>query len=170
MIVKRVIEFLKPDFFVYRISDVKVEKLIQLGVKGLILDVDNTLLSRKSDKLSKDVSNWLSNALRYFKIIILSNNSREKILRAARSLNIPYISWTLKPLTLFYKIALLKLGLPASEVCVIGDQIFTDILGGKLIGAKTIYVNPIKREEDSDWTKFIRLFEKKLLKRWKVKI
>jgi len=170
MFLKKVVEFLKPDLFVEKLSDVKIEELVNQEVKGLILDVDNTLISRKSEKLSKDVLNWVSKAHRYFKIIILSNNSEEKILRVATPLNIPYISWTLKPLTIFYKIALLRLGLPANKVCVIGDQIFTDVLGGRLVGAKTIHVKPIKEEEDSGWTRFVRTFEKKLLKIWEIGI
>ena len=76
----------------------------------------------------------------------------------------------IETINIFYKLALLRLGLNANEVCVIGDQVFTDILGGKLIGAKAIYVEPINEKEDSGWTRFVRLFEKKLLKKWKVEI
>jgi len=170
MFFKRITEFLKPDCFCKRVSDIEIKKLARSGIKGLILDVDNTLISRKSVKLSKDVFDWVNKAQHYFKIIILSNNSESKILRVAKPLNIQYIPWTLKPLTFFYKLALLRLELTANEVCVIGDQVFTDIMGGKLIGAKAIYVKPINEKEDSGWTRFVRLFEKKLLKQWKVEI
>ena len=167
---KKIATFLKPDCFCKKVSDIEIEKLTRSGIKGLILDVDNTLISRKSLYLSKDVFGWVNRAQNYFKIIILSNNSESKILRVAKPLNIQYIPWTLKPLTFFYKLALLRLELNANEVCVIGDQVFTDILGGKLIGAKAIYVEPINEKEDSGWTRFVRLFEKKLLKKWKVEI
>ena len=143
MFFKIIAAFIKPDCFCKKVSDIEIEKLVRSGIKGLILDVDNTLISRKSPNLSEDVFDWVNNAHHYFKIIILSNNSESKILRVAKPLNIQYIPWTLKPLTFFYKLALLKLGLNASEVCVIGDQVFTDIFGGKLIGAKSIYVKPI---------------------------
>ncbi len=166
----KLIKSLKPDLFVNRVSDIKISKLLEWKIEGLILDVDNTLLPTKSKKLSNDIKLWVSEASKKFKIIILSNNSEKKILRAARQLNLSYIPWTLKPLNIYYKIALLKLGLSAEKVCAIGDQIFTDILGGKLSGMRAIYVKPINEKEDSSWTKFVRIFERRLLKRWKIKI
>jgi len=132
----------------------------------LIVDVDNTILERKSDKIDQEVINWFNNAKRYYRIIILSNNSRSKILRAAKPLNIPYIPWTLKPLSIYYQIALMRINLTPREVCAIGDQIFTDILGAKLFHMKTIYITPINSNDDSGWTKFIRLFERLLFKKW----
>lgn len=165
----KLIDFLKPDLFVNKVSDIKISKLIEWDIEGLILDVDNTLLSRKDINISKDVQLWGNEANKKFKIIILSNNSTSKILRAAKPLNISFIAWTLKPLKIYYKIALLRLKLPSCKVCAIGDQIFTDILGGKLLGMKTIYVKPINEKEDSLLTKFVRIFEKKLINRWKIR-
>jgi len=159
-------KILKPDIVIPRISEIDVNLLKKWGIKGLILDVDNTIIARKSDKIDQDIINWFKNTKRYFKMIILSNNSRSKILRAAKPLNILYIPWTLKPLSIYYQVAFMKMNLSPKEVCAIGDQIFTDILGAKLFHMKTIYIIPLNSNDDSDWTKFVRLFERLLFKKW----
>jgi uncharacterized protein len=163
-------KILKPDLILPRITQIDINKLFEWNIKGIIIDVDNTILSRYSKEIDKDISIWINHAKKYFKIIILSNNSRRRILRAAKPLEIPYLPWTLKPLSIYYHIALMKINLFPNEVCAIGDQIFTDILGGKLFHLKTIYINPINPNEDSSWTKFVRIFERKLIKKWTKKI
>jgi predicted HAD superfamily phosphohydrolase YqeG len=64
----------------------------------------------------------------------------------------------------------MRINLTPKEVCAIGDQVFTDILGAKLFHMKTIYIIPINSNDDSGWTKFIRLFERLLFKKWIKKI
>ncbi len=160
------INSLKPDLFYERLTDIPFQILLDWKVKGIIMDVDNTLLSKTSQKPDKDVLDWVLKLKQMWDVIIVSNNIPSKIQRASNPLDLPYIAWTIKPLPWYFTKALKRLKMKASEVCVIGDQIFTDILGGKLIGAKTIYVRPINLAHEMLWTKGMRIIERKVIKQW----
>jgi HAD superfamily phosphatase (TIGR01668 family) len=156
----------KPNAIYKRIQDIPLSLLEDWGVKGIILDVDGTLLSRKQSEASPEVVAWVQQAKKRFSILIVSNNTPKKINRVSVPLDLPYIAWTIKPLQYFFRKAIHKLCLPPEQICTIGDQLFTDIEGGKRIGTKTIYVFPIAPEDDMCWTKARRYFEKKYLTRW----
>jgi hypothetical protein len=156
----------KPDAIYKRIEDISLSLLEEWGIKGIILDVDGTLLSRKAKEVKPAVIDWVMQAKAHYKILILSNNSPKKIQRASELLDLPYIAWTIKPYRCYFQKALRKLQLNPDQVCTIGDQLFTDIEGGKRVGTKTVYVYPIAPEEDMLWTRWRRIFEKKLLTEW----
>jgi HAD superfamily phosphatase (TIGR01668 family) len=157
---------LKPDKIFQRIQDIPFHLLEEWGIRGIILDVDGTLLSRKEKEATKEVVSWLLEAKKQFNILIVSNNTPKKINRVSKPLDLPYIAWTIKPLRYFFRKALRQLDLPPEQVCTIGDQLFTDIEGGKRVGTRTIYVYPIAPQDDMCWTKTRRFFEKKYLSRW----
>jgi HAD superfamily phosphatase (TIGR01668 family) len=157
---------LKPNAIFQKIQDIPLSLLEEWGVKGVILDVDGTLLSRKQNEATPAVVDWVLQAKKKFSILIVSNNTPKKIKRISDPLDLPYIAWTIKPFRYFFKKALRKLCLPPEQVCTIGDQLFTDIEGGKRVGTKTIYVFPIAPQDDMFWTKGRRYFEKKYLSRW----
>jgi len=156
----------KPDAIYQRIEDIPLSLLVGWGIKGIILDVDGTILSRKAKTVKPSVIDWVLKAKEMFQILIVSNNSPNKIHRASVALGLPYIAWTLKPYAYYFRKALRKLQLEPDQVCTIGDQLFTDIEGGKRVGTKTVYVFPIAPEEDMPWTRWRRLFEKKYLMEW----
>jgi len=138
---------LKPDIMLRRISQLTPQALKKRGIKALILDVDNTLTTHNNREPHKDIVEWLG-VMRKNKIhmVIVSNNNDERVRPFAKKLDLPYISMALKPLTFgFYRAAKI-FGFPAGSIAVVGDQIFTDILGGNLFGAVTVLVEPMEME------------------------
>lgn len=158
---------LYPVIMLRRVSDLSPEMLSELNISCLILDADNTLTTHNNPVPDKDVLTWIKimreNGI---KLIIASNNSEKRIKPFAKELGLDYASRAMKPLpTGFLKVSR-RLGIPARSFGVVGDQIFTDILGGNLFGAKTILVEPMKLE-DSVFFKLKRRIEAVVIKKYK---
>ncbi len=160
--------FLLPDRIEEKLSHVPLSIISDWGIKGIILDVDNTLLAKSAKRPDDEVLEWVERWKKHVNIVLLSNNIPSKIQRASIPLDLPYIAWTIKPLPWYFSKALKKLGLGSSEVCVIGDQLFTDILGGKWAGTKTVYIRPINLKHEMIWTKGMRFLERKVMKQWTI--
>lgn len=156
----------KPDAFYSSIDKIPFSLLELWQIKGLVLDVDNTLLPRTAKIISPEIINWVQEAKKRYSVLIVSNNTVRKIRRASDPLELPFMAWTLKPFSLYFKRAYRRLRLQPEQVCVIGDQLFTDIQGAKRTKAKAIYVSPIKAENDLPWTKWRRRHESKILADW----
>jgi hypothetical protein len=156
----------KPDAFFTSIDKIPFSLFDLWQIQGLILDVDNTLLPRTSYQISPEIRDWVREAKKRYNVLIVSNNTVRKIRRAADPLDLPFIAWTIKPFSLYFHKAYRKLGLIPEKVCVIGDQLFTDIQGAKRTNAKAIYVSPLAPEDDLPWTKWRRKHESKILAEW----
>lgn len=136
-----------PDYYVDRITDLTKEFLDQKGIRGIILDVDNTLTHHNSQQVEQEVLDWLAQRKEDgFRLMIVSNNYEERVKPFAARLGLDYISFGCKPLTKGYTQACRKMGLPKSQVAAVGDQIYTDILGGNLKGVYTILTVPFQLE------------------------
>lgn len=139
------------------ILDISPKTIAESGFRGVILDVDNTLTTHDNPVPSDGVLAWLQAAREAgLQLIILSNNSAERVSLFATLLGLDFESNGKKPLPTGYRRALLRLGLSNKEAVAIGDQIFTDVLGARLAGIYCIFVNPIEPEH----TRFFRF------KRW----
>lgn len=156
----------KPDAFFSSIDKIPFSLLDLWQIKGLILDVDNTLLPPTSYTINPVIRQWVCEAKKKYQVLIVSNNTVTKIRRAADPLDLPFIAWTVKPFSLYFYKAYRKLGLPPEKVCVIGDQLLTDIQGAKKTKARAIYVSPLEPEDDLPWTKWRRKYETKILAEW----
>jgi len=122
--------------------------LKSLGIRGLILDVDNTLTTHDNPEVDTGVQRWLAVMREHkIKMAILSNNTLRRVQPFADALRMGFVANGTKPLARGFEKAAAKLSLAKSEIAVVGDQIFTDILGGNLWGARTILVKPIKLED-----------------------
>lgn len=139
---------LYPDFYCKNIKDVDINKLKENNIKGIILDVDNTLIDLDHNLLG-GAEEWCNNLKEQnIKFCILSNsNKKEKVKKVAKLLDIPYIYFGTKPLKRGFKKASETLNLPYKELAIIGDQIFTDIIGGNRCKMYTILVEPISTRE-----------------------
>ena len=117
------------------------------GLKGLILDVDNTLTLHNSQILRADVQAWIS-AIKEsdIRLIIVSNNYPERVAPFPKNLGLHFLAPGYKPLTIGFSKAQKALGLPVQEIGVVGDQIYTDIVGGNLKGMFTVLVCPMLEE------------------------
>jgi uncharacterized protein len=152
-----------PDRFAARLHDVSHAELESAGIRGLIVDLDNTLIGFRETELAAEHIAWVAEAHgRGMRIVMLSNNFSERVTSIAGQLGVRCIPNALKPLPFGFMRALSYLELPRRQVAVVGDQLFTDVLGGKLCGLYTILTEPIETK-DFPITKFFRYFEKLML-------
>ena len=157
---------LYPKLYFDKITDITVEILEKNHIKGLMLDVDNTLIDYKKDILP-DLDTCIEKIKESgIKCIILSNsNKKEKVKMVADKLKIPYIFFATKPLKRGFQKAKGILNLEYKEIATVGDQIFTDIIGANRLGMFSILVKPIN-ERDLLITRIKRPIEKKIIQNY----
>lgn len=154
-----------PDLFVKSIYDIDYEALHHQGVKAIITDLDNTLVESDRADATPDLVTWLNRLQTMgFQVMIVSNNNKTRVSKFAHPLNIPYIHAARKPFQTPFQRALNRMDATAEQTVVIGDQLFTDVLGGNRLGLFTILVVPVA-EQEGFWTKVNRAFEK-IVFRW----
>ena len=154
----------KPHYIYARVSEIPVEKLQSKGIKGVILDVDNTLTTHDAPQPSPWVRNWLDQLEQAgIKTMILSNNNKGRVLPFAEILKLPFVAEGKKPLTIGYEKCAKLMGCAPNQLAMVGDQLFTDIWGGNRFGCMTILVEPIQ-EETMFFFKAKRFVEKIVLK------
>lgn len=121
--------------------------LRQYGIRGLMLDLDNTLTTHDNPAPAEGVLSWIG-VMRQAGIamMIVSNNRPHRVQPFAAALGLPFVAEGAKPLPRGFRLAQKRMQLPFSQLAVVGDQIFTDILGANLCGVKSIYVRPIQYE------------------------
>ena len=140
---------LYPKGYFKKVSEISLEYLKQNNIKGLILDVDNTLIDYYRN-MTDDTINWLKELQKNgIQMCILSNsNKKEKVEEVSKKLNIDkYSYFAKKPLKMGFKKAKKMLGLDVKEIAVIGDQIFTDVIGSNRMKMHSILVEPIKEKD-----------------------
>ena len=151
---------LKPDHRFNCILDITPEDLEKAGIKVVLLDTDNTLALHGSQDVLPGVTEWIAKIReKGIEPMILSNNSKERIEPFAKKLEVPFVYKSAKPLAKGFRIASKKFGVKPSETAVIGDQLFTDVLGGRLFGSKVFLTEPLGPETDF-FIKIKRIFEK----------
>ena len=135
---------LRPNEYLPNVHAIDVDRLVAHGVSGLLVDLDNTLLARDTNEVSSDVLEWAASlSERGLRVCLVSNNWHERVHDVAAELGFGLVAKAIKPLPFAFWRALRLLGLKAKECAVVGDQIFTDILGGNAIGCHTILVQPL---------------------------
>ena len=120
---------LYPDTYVTNVKEITIELLNKNNIKGLLLDVDNTLINFDL-KILEGSKDWI-NSLKEnnFKLCILSNTNKiEKVKMVAKELDIPYIYFAKKPFKKGFKKGAELLELQPNQIAVVGDQIMTDVL------------------------------------------
>lgn len=136
-----------PTINVKSVRDIDARLLNKLRVRGLILDLDNTLSLHGSPAAEEGIFEWLYDMRRLgIKMVVLSNNTEKRVAPLAQKLGLEYAANGCKPLTFGISRAIEKLGLPENRVAIVGDQLFTDILGGNIKGIKSILVEPFLLE------------------------
>ena len=161
-------KYLFPDYMAPNVYDMDFEILASLGVKGLILDIDNTLVKPGEKRPDDRTERWFEAARDGgFKVCLLSNSSRRRVAGFASGSGVFAVAKAGKPLRRGFIKAMRLLKCDASQVCVIGDQIFTDILGAKRLGLTAVLTEPFtKREEPLVALKrFPEFFIKSMIKR-----
>lgn len=146
-----------------------LEELERTGIKGIIFDLDNTLVEWKKDTLSSEVIDLITRFKdKGFKLCILSNALEHRVEAVARILNIPYVSKAVKPRKTPFRKALEIMGTSPEQTAVVGDQLFTDILGGNRMELYTIWTPPLSSTEFVS-TKAVRRIEQMVIRRFRKK-
>lgn len=139
--------FLKPKIKLEKVTDISIDILNKYGVKALILDVDNTLSTHHGQVLTDGLPEWLETMRKNgIKMTVLSNSNSKRLTPFAKKIGLDFISLGLKPLPFGYLRALKRLGTSKKETAIVGDQLFTDVVGGNFVGVTTVLLTPIKPE------------------------
>jgi hypothetical protein len=160
------------DFAFRRTVEISPAFLKKHGIKGLILDVDNTLTTHDNPVPAEGIREWLDTMRAAgIKLMIVSNNHPERVRPFADPLGLDFVSDSGKPLRRGYKAAMKKMGLKASETAAVGDQLFTDVWGANISGVTMLYVEPMELEPKSKrFIRFKRVLEKPFLPKKFVKL
>ena len=152
-----------PTLYRRRITDVTADDLHRLGAKAVLLDVDNTLTTHDAPELDAAVVAWLDEMRKHFVLVIVSNNNAERVAPFAKKIGLPFHAVARKPLPGGFWEAGAEHGVAAKECVVIGDQIFTDILGANMAGMNSILLEPIEPETKQKFIAFKRKIERPML-------
>jgi HAD superfamily phosphatase (TIGR01668 family) len=153
---------LRPKQTVHSIYTIDLLRLWDKGYRHMIIDVDNTLTPWNDHHVSPGLDKWISSVKQIgFGICLLSNNHQKKVQDFATKLGVSAAPKGGKPLSRAFLRAMSILQGCSRDTLVIGDQIFTDILGGNRLGLYTILVEPITTEEFIG-TKLARLLERRI--------
>jgi HAD superfamily phosphatase (TIGR01668 family) len=154
---------LTPDLYLRSVREIDLDALRARGVDTLLLDLDNTLLPRDRRDIPADIVEW-SAALKAsgFTVCLVSNNWHERVHSVAQELGFSLVAKAVKPLPFAFMRALTLVGSTRKRSAIVGDQLFTDVLGGKLLGIMTIMVLPLSAS-DLPHTLLLRRVERVLL-------
>lgn len=154
-----------PTLATKNLLDVTPEMLQKLRVKAVLLDIDNTLSHHDAPIPFDGVVNWTKEITASgFQLMIVSNNTKERVTPFAAKFGLPFVWRACKPLPIGYWKAAKALGVRHRETVIIGDQIYTDVVGANCIGMRSILVEPAEHEDG--WSfKVRRFFEVSVRKR-----
>ncbi len=156
------LERFRPNEVAPHLDDIDLEKLQKKGVRGIICDIDNTLLPWDHDVPDKRAKQWIEKAKKLgIQVVLLSNALPRRARSLSEQLEIPARAQAVKPRRSGFKKALKEMDLEAREVAVVGDQLFTDIWGGNRMGMHTILVAPLAEKEFFS-TRLLRCLEIKI--------
>ena len=152
-----------PNKQVDHVFEIEPSFLQSEGIKGIIVDLDNTLVPWNVANATDQVIEWLQQMeAANIKVTIFSNNNKERVTIFAEPLGTAFVYKAKKPLPRAFNTAKKQMGLNNDEIAVIGDQLLTDILGGNFVKFYTILVVPLV-QSDAPITKFNRNLERLIL-------
>lgn len=151
-----------PNMYCQSILDINYDVLKNKGIKYLLFDFDNTIVRITNREISKEFVEKINELKKNFQVIVISNNFSRKIKEQCSKINISFISFAMKPLPLCYKKVLEKYKCSKIEMCMIGDQLMTDIYGANTFGIFSILVDPLEKKE-LQITKINRYIEAKIV-------
>ncbi len=153
----------KPTYVFNNVTEITADFLNKHNIKGLILDLDNTLTTHNNPNPPQSSLDWLDKMKKSgIKMMIVSNNSAERVTPFAKALGLHFVPNGRKPLTFGYTQAIKEMGIHKKSIAAVGDQIFTDILGSNLKGIRSLFVFPIEPETSLPF-RFKRACEKPFL-------
>lgn len=158
-----------PRLLVDKVQDIDLDFLKENKIKGLVLDIDNTLVPEHVKEADENAVKWIERVKEEgFEVCIVSNASKKRVIKFNEKLKLFAIHRARKPGVKAFKKAVRLMDIKPEETAMIGDQIFTDIYGGNRVGMFTILVNPINLNEFF-FVRLKRLPEKYILYQYRKK-
>jgi len=153
-----------PHRFCGGVTELTVTDLQAEGIDTVLLDLDNTLVPWQKRDMTNEVRHWLTDLKEAGMKLYLVSNTRHgsRIILLSEELGIPHVRQAWKPRKKGFLHAMKELGSEPSKTVIIGDQMFTDVLGGNRLGLYTVMVTPIARREFAG-TKISRAAERVFL-------
>ncbi|HOV69751.1 MAG TPA: YqeG family HAD IIIA-type phosphatase [Clostridia bacterium] len=153
-----------PDLVYGRLYDIKLDILHEKGIKNILIDLDNTLIRWKANIIDEKTIEWVNNSKEAgLKLCIVSNSNGNRAQAIAEKLDIKFIKNAAKPFGKGIRRAMEMLNADKTNTAIVGDQLFTDVLGGNRAGLFTVLLEPIHKDEFF-YTKIVRIFERRKLK------
>lgn len=144
MIFDRILKAITPREYVDSLERLDLEKLRAMGIRALILDLDNTIVPWGSALAEPWLPKWFTRARENgFKACIVSNNYGPRVENVARQCGVPVLAGAAKPRRRAFRDALKLLEVTTAEAAVVGDQLFTDVLGANRLNLYSILVKPL---------------------------
>ncbi|WP_057880488.1 YqeG family HAD IIIA-type phosphatase [Companilactobacillus kimchiensis] len=154
----------KPYIMLDKITDISVKDLQELNITTIMTDLDNTLLPWNSDKYDLSLRKWLNvMAQNNIEVMIVSNNSYERVEKAVSELPVSIVARAVKPLPFVIMSHIKEENINPENVLFVGDQVMTDVLAGNMAKLKTVLVRPLIKT-DAKKTRVNRFFERPILK------
>jgi hypothetical protein len=147
------------------VTDIDLDMLARDGIKGIIFDLDSTIMAPRSGKITAETATWLELARNRFQLAVVSNNKSDPYIKQVQEhLNMTVLGRAAKPSTKLFLQVLEMFQLRADQVAVIGDRPLTDVWGGQRAGMKTVLVWPLKTMNEPAWILFFRKLERCFIK------
>jgi uncharacterized protein len=158
------LRLLTPHHHIASVLELTPDRLRSMGLKSLLLDADCTLKRYRCEECAPGVAQWLDGLRQAgFGICLLSNGLGERIGRFAAVAGVPFVANAMKPLPLGCRRAMRKMGFQREFTAMVGDQVFADVMAGRLAGLTTILVDPIQPQEEPWFTRLKRPVERWVL-------
>lgn len=155
---------LRPDYNLKNIYEIDLDALKNMGIKAIFFDLDSTIMVSKSGEYTEQAAKWLKKVDEEFFIAVISNNTKCEYLEKVQNIScFQIIGNANKPSPKIMRKLLTKINMKPSEVVIVGDRPLTDILAGKLLGAKTILVGSINAHNEGLPTRFVRWLERRFI-------
>ncbi len=161
------IKMLLPDYTVANVMKLDEEFYKSHGINAVIFDIDNTLVRHTQVTPPEEILNYFeflkSMGIKY---AIVSNNSIERVEAFCKDLGVVSYGKALKPRKKYLKKTIRAMEVDAKETCLVGDQLFTDMLGANRMKFLSVLVTAVGEDETS-FVSFKRKFEKNILEKHK---
>lgn len=156
------LSYFRPTWVLDRLFTMTADQLHFHGFKGILVDLDNTLVEWHNPHSTTQASEWVKQMQADgIQVMIVSNNTKKRVGAVADEMGVDFVSDSLKPTFVGMRKARKRMGLFKDEVVMIGDQVLTDVLGANLYGIASILVKPLVRT-DARVTVLNRYLEKKI--------
>jgi uncharacterized protein len=157
------VTILRPDLYYTSVSAIDLDALYARGVRGVLLDLDNTIVPRDTGIVPVESTRFAEElARRGIKACLVSNNWHRRVSGVAAQMGFSLVSKALKPFPFAFSRGMRLMGVTPDQTATIGDQVFTDVVGGNLAGTVTVLVDPLSRS-DLPHTLFLRLIEARVM-------